>query len=273
MNVTEDSAKAGEENRGIGSHANDIAVLVVSCDAYKDLWRPFFGCLFKYWPDCPYPIYLGSNQAEYTDPRVKAILVGRDKGYSTNLLSMLAQVEQPWVILWIEDFILTAPIDTARLSRLMNEVQSRGAGYLKPVASFPYAYSKNKTDEIGILPKGIKYRVNIGITLFRKDILVSLLRAGESAWDIEYRGASRSENTPEEFYALNANIKSNPPISYINAVGKGKWIRNSTPFLKREGFGDCIPNRKTQPLRLYIYYRLYLIRLEIYRILKLYWWA
>jgi hypothetical protein len=152
-------------------------------------------------------------------------------------------------------------------------VQSRGAGYLKPVASFPYAYSKNKTDEIGILPKGIKYRVNIGITLFRKDILVSLLRAGESAWDIEYKGASRSENTPEEFYALNANIKSNPPISYINAVGKGKWIRNSTPFLKREGFGDCIPNRKTQPLRLYIYYRLYLIRLEIYRILKLYWWA
>ncbi|MEI6258802.1 MAG: hypothetical protein WCR46_02695 [Deltaproteobacteria bacterium] len=251
---------------------NNIALLVVSCDAYKDLWRPFFHCLFKYWPDCPYPIFLGSNKAEYSDPRVKSILVGPDKDYSSNLIAMLKHIDHPWVILWIEDFILSALIDTARLSKLMTDAQSRGAGYVKLIASFPYAYMKNRIEEIGIIPKGIKYRVNIGVTLFRKDVLVGLLRSGESAWDIEYKGAYRSEKIPEDFYSLNSSMKSNPPISYINAVGKGRWIRNSIPFLKKEGFGDCISNRKVQPLRSYIYYRLYLIRLEIYRRLRLYWY-
>ena len=253
-------------------HSNDVTLLVVSCDAYKDLWRPFFHCLFKYWPDCPYPIFLGSNEAEYSDPRVKPILVGPDKDYSSNLLAMLKHIDSPWVLLWIEDFILSAPVDNARLSKMISTVQSRGAGYLKPIAAPPYAYPKNSIEEIGVIPKGVKYRVNIGITLFKKDVLIKLLRSGESAWEIEYNGASRSESISEDFYALNASMKANPPISYVNAVGKGKWIRDSIPFLKFEGFGHCIPNRRIQSLRSYIYYRLYFFRLEIYRALRLYWY-
>jgi hypothetical protein len=260
------------DSRYPANRDNNTALLVVSCDAYKDLWRPFFHCLFKYWPDCPYPIFLGSNESDYSDSRIKSILVGPDKDYSSNLLATLTHIDYPWVILWIEDFLLSAPVENARLSKMMTDAQTRGAGYLKLIASFPYAYPKNRTEEIGIIPKGIKYRVNIGVTLFKKEVLVSLLRSGESAWEIEYKGASRSKNIPEDFYCLNANIKSNPPISYINAVARGKWMRNAIPFLKREGFGDCIPNRKLQSLRSYIYYRLYLIRLEVYRILGLYWY-
>jgi hypothetical protein len=260
------------DNNHPANRDNNIALLVVSCDAYKDLWPLYFNCLFKYWADCPYPIFLGSNKSDYSDPRIKSILVGPDKDYSSNLLAMLTHIEYPWVILWIEDFLLSSPIDSARLSKIMTDAQFRGAGYLKLIASFPYAYPKNRNEEIGIIPKGIKYRVNIGVTLFKKEVLVSLLRPGESAWDIEYKGASRSENISEDFYCLNANIKSNPPISYINAVGRGRWMRNAIPFLKKEGLGDCIPNRKLISLRAYIYYRLYLIRLEVYRILGLYWY-
>jgi len=185
---------------------------------------------------------------------------------------MLAKLDYPWVILWIEDFLLSSSIDNERLLKIISDVQDRGGGYAKLIASFPYAYLKNGTDEIGIIPKGIKYRVNIGVTLFKKDVLVSLLRSGESAWDIEYKGALRSEKISEEFFCLNSSMKSNPPISYINAVGRGRWMRNAIPFLKKEGLGDSISNRKPVSLGFYIYYRLYLIRLEIFRILKIYWY-
>ena len=260
------------DSRPSDNRDDSIALLVVSCDAYKDLWKIFFHCLFKYWPDCPYPIYLGSNEAVYSDPRVKSILVGPDRDYSSNLLAMLKHINATWVLLWIEDFVLAAPVDYARLSKMITSVQSQGAVYLKPIASFPYAYLKNTNEEIGILPKGIRYRVNIGITLFKKETLVSLLKPGESAWEIEYNGASRSENIQEDFYCLSANMKSNPPISYINLVGKGMLLRDSIKFLKKEHLEDFIPNRKVQPLRSDIYYKLYLFRLDVYRLLRLYWY-
>ncbi len=251
---------------------NEIALLVVTCDAYKDLWEPYFKCLFKYWPDCPYPIHLGSNKLEYTDPRVNSITIGADKDYSSNLLAMLEKIDSPWIILWIEDFLLSSPVDTVRMTKLISDAQEQDAGYVKLIASFPYAYTNNKNDEIAILPKGIRYRVNIGITLFKKDVLISLLRCGESAWDIEYKGAARSNNLNEKFFSLNSNLKSNPPISYVNAVTKGRWIRNSVSFLKREGLENCLSSRKVQPWWSYIYYRLYLIRLEIFTFFKFYWY-
>lgn len=249
----------------------EIALLVVTCDKYKDLWRPYFQCLFKYWPDCPYKIYLGSNTSVYPDKRVNAITIGSDKDYSSNLLAMLEKVDSPWVLLWVEDFLLSAPVDTLRLTKLISDAQAQGAGYVKLIASYPYAYTSKKV-EVAIVPKGIKYRVNIGVTLFKKDLLISLLRAGESAWDIEYKGASRSNNFNEKFFCLNSSLKSNPPISYVNAVGKGRWIRNSVRFLKKEGLGDCLTSRKVQPWWRYIYYRLYLLRLEILRLFNLYWY-
>ena len=37
---------------------NKFAILIVSCDKYSDLWDPFFKLFFKFWPDCPFNIYL-----------------------------------------------------------------------------------------------------------------------------------------------------------------------------------------------------------------------
>ena len=66
--------------------ANETALLVVSCDNYRDAWEPFFTLLFKYWPECPYPVFLGSNKQTYKDNRITPIMIGEDIDYSSNLL-------------------------------------------------------------------------------------------------------------------------------------------------------------------------------------------
>ena len=43
---------------------SQYAVVVSSCDAYSDAWKPFFKLFFKYWSDCPFPIYLVTNTRE-----------------------------------------------------------------------------------------------------------------------------------------------------------------------------------------------------------------
>jgi len=39
----------------------NCSILIPSCDKYSDLWRPFFTLFWRHWPDCPFPVYLGSN--------------------------------------------------------------------------------------------------------------------------------------------------------------------------------------------------------------------
>lgn len=262
-----------ENTKELSGLNKDVSLLVVSCDAYKDLWKPYFSSLYKYWPDCPYPVYLGANNSKYPDSRVKPILVGPDKDYSSNLIAMLKRIESPWIILWIEDLFISKPIDSEYISKLINTAQEKNVGYLKLATSTPWVFAKNKEELMGPIPKGVKYRSGIGLALWNKETLLNLLIPGESAWQIERNGSDRSNFFVEPFYALTPNVRSNPPITVINSVIKGRWSLNVLKYLKREGFEDHISNRKTQPLWSYLYGRAYLFRLELYRVMKKYWYA
>ncbi len=74
--------------------AKMVAVLVTSCDKYQDLWEPFFTLFFRYWQDCPYPVYLGTNHLKYDHERVKTIAVGDETDWSSDFRSMLEQIPQ-----------------------------------------------------------------------------------------------------------------------------------------------------------------------------------
>ena len=255
------------------SNNNDVSILVVSFDGYQDLWYPYYHCLFKYWPDCPYPIFHGSNYLVYPDPRIKSIQIGPDLDYSSNLLAMIDRIETPWIILSIEDELLSSQINTARFTNLIEVAQNNQVGYLKLSANTPpWAFTKDKTQEMGPLPKGVKYRATMGFALWNKNVLIRLLRQGENAWEFERNGSRRSNSFIEPFYCFSSTAKSNPPFSYIHGVVRGRWMRNALPFLRKEGLGDYIPNRPVQSLWSYLYTKMYGIRLDFYRRIGRYWY-
>ena len=58
------------------SERHQSAVLILSCDKYADIWTTFFAFFFKYWPDCPFTIYLASNEKQFEHDRVVTIRKG-----------------------------------------------------------------------------------------------------------------------------------------------------------------------------------------------------
>lgn len=251
-------------------NVKDVTLVVISCDAYKDLWKPFFHCFFKYWPDCPYPIFLASNESKCSDSKVKSILIGPDKDYASNLISILKQVESQWLILWVEDAFITSKINTSRIKKLIGDAQKDNAVYLKLITSTPWAFVKDKKQEIGPIPKGVKYRSGIGLGLWNKETLLKILKPGESAWQIDR--SNRSNSFSEPFYALTPNVRSNPPVQVLNSVIKGRWNRDALSFLAKEGLEEYIPNRQVQSFWSYLYMKLYLFRLDLYRRMGKYWY-
>lgn len=233
---------------------SDVSILVVSCDSYQDLWIPFFSLFFKYWPDCPWKVYLGTNHLTFPDDRVVSIPVGEDRDYSTNLLAMLATIDSPRVLVWLEDLPPVQPISTARLIALANFADDRGIGYLKLVDIIPHA-DLEAAMGVGPLPRRRRYRVSMTVAFWDASVLRQLLFRGESAWALEKQGSPRSAALAADFYAVAYRRREDPPIRHAHLIVKGAVIRGSRKLLRRENLYHHLSARSLQTRRsaLYVY--------------------
>jgi len=249
--------------------STDIAFVVVSCDKYSVLWTPFFKCFNKYWPDCPYDKFLVSNHGLCHENNVITIKIGDDQSYSDNLILALKQIDYKWIIVWLDDVFIAETVETARLVRILQYVKSKNAGYLKLAADMPMAYFPDHDEEVGQLPKGIKYRAAMGCAFYKKETLLKLLTPSSSAWDLD---RSRiCDSLEEPFYALTPASSKKPPIKYSHLLIKGRWLNKSVKFLRKEGLSSILSSRAILGPIDTVYLNLYLLRLYLYRVLKIYW--
>jgi hypothetical protein len=248
----------------------DVSFVIVSCDRYQDLWQPFFSCMDRHWADCPFPVYLVTNEAPFRRSGVSVIHVGPDRDYASNLITAVSAVPTPWVILWLEDLVFTGRVDTERLLSIVTEAVAAGAGYLKLTTDAPLSFEDEQGQRIGAIPTGVRYRSAIGTALYRKDTLLQLLVPGLSAWELDR--SDLSNRLPEPFMALTVREARKPIMPLINTVIKGEWYRPAVPFLRREGFAALLPGRRRQSLWQYLYIQLYLVRIGLYRALRRHWY-
>jgi hypothetical protein len=248
----------------------DVSFVVISCDRYRDLWDPFFGCLEKYWPDCPFRVFLVTNEGRYDRPGVSVINIGPDQDYANNLITALKGVPTEWLILWVEDGVFTERIDTPRLLSILREAVGAGAGYLKLTPDAPLSFADSSGERIGAIPRGVRYRSAIGAALYRKETLLKLLIPGASAWEMDKSG--RSNDFPEPFMALTVREARRPLLPAINAVIKGKWYLPVVGFFRREGYASVLPGRQRQSVWSFLYIHAYLARIAMYRVLRRHWY-
>jgi hypothetical protein len=198
---------------------NSIAVLIVSCDNYADLWDPFFDLFRRFWPDCPFPVYLLSNYKRCEAPGVITIDVGEDHAWSDNLLNGLNRIKEEFVFMWIDDLFLLEKIDTESLLRVCNEFIKVEGNYIR---LNPTVKADTRFNEyFGLVSTGTIYRTSTVLSLWRKEVLRELLREGESAWDFEIHGTVRSD-VYDGFFAAWRSC-----FTIVNGVIKGKWQRKA----------------------------------------------
>lgn len=255
---------------GTPSPSEPVAFVVVSCDKYADLWDAFFHCLRKYWPDCPYSIYLLTNHKGYDAPGVTVLNVGDDRSYADNLSAALSQIDESWVILWLEDVFVSKLVDTRRFQAIIEQAQSIPVGYLKISSDLPLSYADAPGAEMGPIPKGVRYRSAVGLSLYKVETLKKLLTPGASAWDLDK--SDDSDRLEEPFYALTSKAVRKPPITYVNGVNKGQWNWPAISFLKKEGFSHILQGRKRLSIRGYLYIQCFLLHSATLRALKRHWY-
>jgi hypothetical protein len=203
----------------------EIAVVVPSCDSYSDLWPPFFDLFARFWPDCPFPVYLISNRRGFSRAGVENLLVGDDVSWSDNLMRALSKVDAEYVLLLIDDLLLVKPVNTCELLNVLDEFVKSGGNYLRlnPKPKPDRFWSKR----LGIVSKGTIYRTATVSSVWKRQTLLELLVSGETAWDFELLATVRSD-VYDGFYATHVRY-----LSVVNAVIKGRWERSALSKLRR----------------------------------------
>jgi hypothetical protein len=213
--------------------ASSVAVVVSSCDAFFDAWRPFVFFFRKHWSDCPFPIHLIVNRLRVRSAIVHGISVGPDREWASNMATALASISQPYILYFQEDYFLNARVNNARLAEDM------AFAFDNDVASFCF-YARSRleanfqplNDRFGVVPPDSDGRTRLQVTLWKKGVLEATLRPGESAWDMEARGSERTRHLTAISYLHRREL----PIPYLmSAIVRGLWTPPALALCKEAG--------------------------------------
>lgn len=220
---------------------HDCAVLVCSCDAYQDIWDPFFQLMDKFWTDIPYKVYLNTETEKYNRRfnhfSVKSLNLPDDYNrqgttWSQRMLNALSQIDEEYVFILIEDFFLREEVQTELIEDILNQMDRDHL--MSQVQFFGTRLNcdngrKNvlsETIEMEEIVSG-KAKVVFVPTIWRKETLIRWLRPHESIWAFEACGSKRAYRWkyPEKVYRV-----SSPAIfNYLwekncYCVVNGKWM-------------------------------------------------
>ena len=210
-----------------------VAIIVSSCDAFFDAWRPFNFFLKRFWNECPFEIFLLTNEIEIRSNRICSLRLGPDRGWSSNLLAALDRVRHPYVFYVQEDYFLTARVAEEQMANDFAEVIGFGASALCFRArSRPDSGIQALNDRFGLVPIHSDGRTRCQVTLWNREALRSILRPGETAWNFEARGSARTS----QMQILSYLRRENTPIPYLmSAISRGFWMPDALALCREYG--------------------------------------
>ena len=206
---------------------NNCSILINSCDAYSDVWEPFFCTFYEYWENCKYPIFLNTETKNYSYGSLNIVslnvLCKKSIPWGQRLLDCLNRIESKHVISLFDDFILNDYVNQDKLIDYMNILENNeNINCIYLVDAFSDLIKDSEFVEI---PIGKDFRLNSAPALWRKDKLIEYTGKIDTPWAWEYFGTMRTEKKNTIFLSLGIQ-KDIYPYNYKlgGAIHGGKWV-------------------------------------------------
>jgi len=213
---------------GENKFIDDIAIVILSCDKFSITWIPCIDHLFNAWPNCPYKVYLLNNSIPIEDSRVINLLVGEDHNWSDSLIKGLKKLTESRVLFLYDDAFITF-LNAAEVQRIFNTAIQLNLDSVTLMEK-PVVLGSIFSKDLMLLHSRMRYRNSLFMNLFKREILLELLRSGESAWQFEKDGNVRSSGL--NFYM----VCGNKYFSHHHGIIKGRWMPNVKNYLLDKGY-------------------------------------
>lgn len=239
-----------------------LAVFINSSDNTRDVFELVSQSIDRFWPRCPYPIYVGQNTLSDKGMQSKfRPVLAQTAGWQQELHDQIAQLREEFVLLLLDDFLILKPVDDDRLSRLLAVARQQNTDYLRLieiergwiVKATSRLVSRLRGEEIVRIPLDIPYYSSLQATIWRREYLLDMLRrySGKTIWGFEHFVL------PDHVHYAAAD---HAPIRYRHLVEKGRWLPDAERLLKKRGIEFISGRRAHWPA--YYKIRMYADRLK-----------
>lgn len=215
----------------------NISFLTIGYDPYSEVWPHFFHFFNKFIP-AHYPSVFVTID-EYRDKQnVERFIFAESKNgsYSDRLKAGLQKIDTEYVVLLLDDFIISSPFNCSILESIQKSIDNDLPDFieLENFTSRPKVdYKKNKM--IGLLKFNNRYRINLQPAIWKTSFLRTISN-NELArpWEFEIYCHNLSLSDPN-YRTYDARYCRKRLFVTVNAIDKGKYTRPFIHLLNKEG--------------------------------------
>ena len=225
-----------------------LAILMLSCDKYSDLWDDFFNLKERFWPDCPYHCYLATDTKEYQRKGVDVIHFGNIRTWSICAAKAIEQIKEPYIALFLEDAFICKKIDTSIIEDNLNLFIARKMDFMTMERN---RMEKALTPEDQVAPhiwriyRHRKYGIDTSAAIWDKEFFRKALEKEDcNAWQFEVNYCREAES--EEGLQGEIFFDDRQPfnISPIEVVRVGKLNPLAIKYFHKLGYDIDTSNRE-----------------------------
>lgn len=227
----------------IDEFSNELSIIVYSCKKNSDMWEIFLKLFRKYWDCCKYQLVLVTDdlsdnyRIENGSHFDREIIL--DGGWSEMILTALEEVNTPYVMLWMDDYLLCDYVKNDKIEELIKVVKKYSAANLRLMESpmIPCNVYNDK-ESIGYYKPGTAYSISTQVGIWNSNFLKMNIKPNWSAWDFERKGSLEIIDEQHPFL-----VALDYTFPYEEAVRRGKWMDNGVRLCKRNGI-KLDPNKR-----------------------------
>jgi hypothetical protein len=228
--------------RAVEDTTSSVAVFVCSSDSRRDILERVVPSIVKFWPSCPYKIYVGLNTAFEISPGFIPLLAP-PSDWRKECLDQVNQISESNLIVILDDFLIEEPVDQNRLSIYVTNAVAAKFQYLRLlplgkslIKRIARAFHADPEDDVQLVKVTRPFYSSLQVALWDRLHFVSMLKMEGSIWDFEHQGR------PD---ARHHAITQRPPIMYRHLVEKGRWLPYAKSKLQNAGLSTDLGIRPT----------------------------
>lgn len=224
-----------------------LTLLIHSCDKFSDLWPAHIKLLNQNWPDRGIrTILLTDKPRDDKFPDVEIIGAGDGKEITERIRHALPLIDTEYVLVTLDDYFVTTPIDTARIARLVEIMEREHYDYIRLYDRPHCPLTTTGDKDIYTYTLDHDYRVNLYSGIWRKNFIERTLGSKVlNAWEFEVTLTERARLANG-----NCAVSHGKEFPILDVVRKGRILPKAWRFLKRnnlyEGnrpmypYSDCL---------------------------------
>lgn len=222
-----------------------LTILLNTCDAYEDLWIPFFTLLKRYWISADIQIVLNTESKDFSFPGldIQCVHSPGEQRYGKRMLNALKKIKTPYVLSMLDDFFLRFPVNEARIQQIIDWMEAdRNIVYFNCDPNQTYAdWEVDKYPGFRRIPNGNDYVLSLQGAIWRTEKLKKFWLPNVNPWEWEMiTNIKTGRYSTYKFYCPTGSEFSfldygHHCLGDIWGVYRGKWVIDDVgPLFQKE---------------------------------------